>query len=132
MVRGEGAIVHTRGRCKLSGQKHFGSAAFRAIAHAPDSSGRSAGKNILAANRFGCHQVALLPLGIPRVPALYHRYQCQEFGKRENRFRRRIVPKGSTNMFASIEELSSRLELATYAIHEVTLTFMLLAPKMRK
>jgi hypothetical protein len=61
---------------QISGQKHFGSSAAVGWHTQSEAGGKSAGKNILAANRVGCQQVALFPSRLPRVRALHHRDQC--------------------------------------------------------
>jgi hypothetical protein len=95
LVRGKSAIINTRDRRKNSGVKAFWFCSLGATAHATDS--RLEGQrvktfwpqNASAATMSHCFLWNL-------TGPLHHRYQCQEFGKRENRFRRRIVLKGST------------------------------------
>ena len=72
------------------------------------------GKNPLAANRFGCHQVALLPLHIPQIPFSIIGISVRNLGSARIDSGVGSCSKVTRNMFASIEELSEKLELAKY------------------
>src|SRR5664279_2822119 len=126
-------MVNTRDRCKISGQKHFGSTALVRWRTHP-----TVGWKVSGQKHFGRKLLRLPPSSVPSSAYPTGPRPCIIGISVRNLGSARIdsgvgsCSKVARNMFASIEELSEKLELAKYVIDKVTLKVVFLAARMRK